>query len=55
MTGHAQLKLTRTAGFSLDVAFDIPEDGVTAMELLKAADAALYAAKRSKRALHTSP
>ena len=31
MTGHAQLKLTRTAGFSLDVAFDIPEDGVTAL------------------------
>ena len=33
MTGHAQLKLTRTAGFSLDVAFDIPEDGVTALFL----------------------
>lgn len=31
MTGHAQLKLTRTAGFSLDVAFDIPEDSVTAL------------------------
>ena len=31
MTGHAQLKLTRTAGFSLDVAFDIPEDAVTAL------------------------
>ena len=31
MTGHAQLKLTRTAGFSLDVAFGIPEDGVTAL------------------------
>ena len=31
MTGHAQLKLTRTAGFSLDVAFDIPADGVTAL------------------------